>query len=196
VNQAQLDELLYQALETEIGGVQIYEAAVTCAINADLKAEWEKYLAETRHHVEIVNDIFAQIGLDPGAETPGRGAVRHLGEAMVMAMEQAKSAGLPEAAEIVAAECVVLAETKDHQNWELLGHTLDNAPDAYAAAIRPGWEEVEGQEDEHLYHTRGWARELWFQSLGLPAQLPPPEEEQDVKSMKEAAAVAEQRKNQ
>ena len=28
---------------------------------------------------------------------------------------------------------------------------------------------------------------LWLDSLGLPAQLPPPEEEQDVSSMEEAA---------
>jgi hypothetical protein len=27
----------------------------------------------------------------------------------------------PEAAQLVAAECVILAETKDHQNWELMG---------------------------------------------------------------------------
>ena len=101
----------------------------------------------------------------------------------------------PMAAEIVAAECVVLAETKDHQNWELLGQTLKAAPANYVEAIQAPWEEVEGQEDEHLYHTRGWARELWFQSLGLPAQLPPPEEEQNVSSMAEAAQVEEERKN-
>jgi len=194
MDQEQLNELLYQALETEIGGVRIYETAVSCAVNEDLKGEWQKYLDETRHHVELVQEIFAKVGLDTATETPGRGIVRHLGESMVMAMEKAKAAGKPAAAEIVAAECVVLAETKDHQNWELLGHALKAAPPAFAEAIRPPWEEVEGQEDEHLYHTRGWARELWYQSLGLPAQLPPPEETQDVKSMEEAAEVEATRK--
>ncbi|MGE0229049.1 MAG: hypothetical protein AB7I38_03540 [Dehalococcoidia bacterium] len=43
------------------------------------------------------------------------------------------------------------------------------------------------QEDENLYHTRGWTRELWRQSLGLPAQLPPPQEQQNVTSMADAA---------
>ena len=33
----------------------------------------------------------------------------------------AKQSGKPEAAEIVAAECVGHAETKDHLNWELIG---------------------------------------------------------------------------
>ena len=37
------------------------------------------------------------------------------------AMEMALESGPPEAAEVVATECVVLAETKDHLNWELIG---------------------------------------------------------------------------
>jgi hypothetical protein len=41
-------------------------------------------------------------------------------------------------------------------------------------------DEVEDQEDEHLYHTKGWCRELWLQSLGLKAVLPPPEERKHV----------------
>lgn len=164
-------------------------------MNAELKTEWQGYLDETRHHVELVQDIMVQLALDGSAETPGRGVVRHLGESLVVAMEKAKTAGDPAGAEIVAAECVVLAETKDHQNWELLSQCLLQAPTTFAEAIRPAWEEVEGQEDEHLYHTRGWARELWYQSLGLPAQLPPPEEVRDVRSMKDAAAVEAERKN-
>jgi hypothetical protein len=36
---------------------------------------------------------------------------------------------------------------------------------------------VEDEEDEHLYHSAGWSRELWIDSLGLLAELPPPEEE-------------------
>ncbi len=194
MDQDQLRELLYQALETEIGGVRVYQTAISCAVNTDLKTEWSKYLAETKTHVELVQGILAKLGLDSGMETPGRAVVRHLGEAMVIAMEKAKSAGIPAAAEIVAAECVVLAETKDHQNWELLGQIMDSLDPMYVEAIKPAWEEVESQEDEHFYHTRGWVRELWLQSLGLPAQLPPPEEEQDVRSMAEAAQVEEQRK--
>jgi hypothetical protein len=42
----QLHELLYQALETEVGGVQVYESAIRCAVNEDLKQEWQKYLTD------------------------------------------------------------------------------------------------------------------------------------------------------
>ena len=42
----------------------------------------------------------------------------------------ALDAGKPEAAEIVAAECVVHAETKDHLNWELIGELALVVPTA------------------------------------------------------------------
>ena len=47
------EALLYQLLETELGGVEVYRAALGCVINAELEAEWEKYLSETERHVEI-----------------------------------------------------------------------------------------------------------------------------------------------
>ena len=36
----QLDELLYQAMETELGGEQVYLKALECAQNDDLRSEW------------------------------------------------------------------------------------------------------------------------------------------------------------
>jgi rubrerythrin len=38
----QIQELLYQALETEKGGVEVYKTALRCALNEDLKEEWGK----------------------------------------------------------------------------------------------------------------------------------------------------------
>jgi rubrerythrin len=186
LNQDQLNELLYQALETETGGIQIYENAVSCAVNDELKEEWEKYLDQTRNHERILMNLFEKLGLEPDEETPGRAVVRHLGEALVQAMKMAKQAGPAEAAELVAAECVVLAETKDHQNWELLSQVAQNLDGDEASMLQEAVEEVEEEEDEHLYHTQGWSRELWMQSLGLPAVLPPPEEEEDVHTATEA----------
>jgi hypothetical protein len=189
----QLDELVYQALETELGGVQIYTKAISCAVNEELRTEWQKYLGETEHHVEVVTGICEQLGLDTSTETPGRAVVRHLGESLLKAMDLAKAAGNPEAAELVAAECVVLAETKDHQNWELLGRVAQEADAKRKAAIEPAFEEVGSQEAEHLFHTMGWSRELWIQSLGMPAVLPPPEEQKSVETAIGAARAEQQR---
>jgi ferritin-like metal-binding protein YciE len=182
MKESQVDELLYQALETELGGVKVYEKAIRCAVNEDLREEWKKYLAETENHVRIVEDVFSQLGLDRAKKTSGREVVRHKGEALLEAMDMAVSSGDPIAAQLVAAECVVEAETKDHANWELIGRIAEKATGDRRSVLTDAYEQVEDEEDEHLYHTMGWARELWIESLGMPAVLPPPEKEKKVKT--------------
>jgi rubrerythrin len=183
-------DLLYQALETEKGGVQIYSTALRCVINKDLKKEWNKYLEQTKTHVQVVTDILRELGLDPNAETPGRKVVRYIGTSLVKAMELALRCADPQAAQIVAAECVVLAETKDHLNWELIGELVKSAD---ATLLKTAHDQVEDEEDEHLYHTTGWTRELWIQALGMPAVLPPPEEVKKVETAIEAAKAKKSR---
>lgn len=182
MDEKQLHELLYQAFETELGGVQVYEAALRCVRNEELREEWQKYHEQTTHHVDVVRGLLEAFGLDPETETPGRSVVRHIGQSLVHAMDMALEAGPPDAAQLVAAECVTLAETKDHQNWELLGLLTDRLTGEEKKALQEAHEEVQEDEDEHLYHTAGWGRELWIESLGMKAVLPPPEEEKDVKT--------------
>ena len=184
----QLKELLYQMLETELGGVKVYTTALECVVNDDLKEEWTKYLAQTERHVEVMRQLFGTLSLDPDKQTPGRQVVRHIGESLVQAMQMALgSGGKPEAAELVACECVVFAETKDHLNWELLSKYAEKSGGSEKPALMAACKEVEDQEDEHIYHSKGWCRELWIQSLGMPAVLPPPEEERKVKTALGAA---------
>ncbi len=181
--------LVYQGLETEMGGVEIYTTALTCVQNEDLREEWEEYLEQTQRHVEVMRELCTKLGLDPERDTPGRQVVRHIGKALVSAMQMAKGAGDPAAAEIVAGECITLAETKDHLNWSLIEKLSKAGSGKDKKALDEAQEEVEDEEDEHLYHSAGWTRELWLQALGLPAQLPPPEEVEKVQSMEEAAQV-------
>jgi hypothetical protein len=190
----QLNQLLYEALETEMGGVQVYETAIRCAVNEELKEEWQEYHEQTQKHEQIVRELFAKLGLDPEKETPGRQIVRHTGKSLVKAMEMALEAGKPSAAQIVAAECVVEAETKDHLNWELIAQVAEKTKGEEGKALKSALEQVEEEEDEHLYHTTGWTRELWIESLGLPAVIPPPEEEKDVKTAIGAARAKQTRK--
>jgi rubrerythrin len=188
---AQLTELLQQMLETELGGVSVYETALGCVVNEDLEKEWEEYLDQTKRHVEILQTLFETLGV-PDKDTDGRKVVRHIGKSLVAAMAMAKG-GKPEAAELVACECVVFAETKDHMNWELLSKYAKSARGKEAAALKKACEEVEDEEDEHIYHSKGWCRELWISSLGLKAVLPPPEEQKDVKTAIEAAQAEKSR---
>jgi hypothetical protein len=187
-----LAELLQQMLETEQGGIKVYRTAIECAINPELRAEWTHYLEQTQRHVEVVEELMAKVGIGPEL-TPGSAIVRHIGQSLVIAMNKAKG-GDPAAAELVACECVVFAETKDHLNWELLAKCAEEAPSDIADALAKAVNEVEEEEDEHLYHSKGWCRELWIQALGMESVLPPPEEQQDVKSAVAAARAKQTRK--
>ena len=189
-----IHDLLCQALETELGGVAVYQMAVLCADNDDLREEWQKYLRQTERHVEIVRGMFEALGMDPEATTPGRVIVREKGQCLVNAMRKALK-DAPQAAQVVAAECVVDAETKDHLNWQLIGELSKQLRGEIAKTLGEAHAEVEDEEDEHLYHTRGWCRELWLDTLELPAKMPPPEEERDVKSALGAAKVEQKRKS-
>jgi rubrerythrin len=194
MNQEQVIELLLQSLEHERGGVKVYETALTCIQNDDLREEFEKYLDETRNHERILLGVCEALEINPETPTPGREVVKTVGAALVAAMQKAKSAGKPEAAEIVACECVVLAETKDHLNWELIGQVADKGRGDGKQALKDAYDEVEDQEDEHLYHSKGWCRELWIQALGMKAVLPPPEERKHVKTAIGAARAEQSRK--
>lgn len=190
-----LVDLLYQSLETEQGGIKVYETAIGCAVNDDLRKEWKEYLEETRNHERILRGVMTRLGLDPEARPPSRDVVGGIGAQLVTAMQQAQAAGTPEQAELVACEAVVLAETKDHSNWELIGQVARHEQGPHAAVLKDAYDEVEDQEDHHLYHTKGWCRELWLQALGYPAALPPPEEVRQVETAIGAAKAEQSRED-
>jgi rubrerythrin len=185
-------ELLQQMHETEKGGIQIYQTALSCVVNDDLRKEWTEYLEQTKRHERVMSGLLEKLGVK-AEDTPGRKVVRHIGESLVSAMKMAKQAGEPEAAEIVATECVVLAETKDHMNWHLLSEVAAKDRGDAKKALKDACDEVEDQEDEHVYHSKGWCRELWMNCLGLDAVLPPPEEQKAVKTAIGAARAEQAR---
>ena len=190
---AQLKELLLQSLVHERGGVLVYKTALECVVREDLRKEWSKYLEQTVRHVELLTVVCKALDVDPGELTPGCQVVHHTGKSLVVAMKMALAAEDHAAAQRVACECVVLAETKDHADWELLKQCAQTLEGDAATALKAACDEVEDQEDEHLYHTQGWCRELWLEALGLDASLPPPEERRDVKTAAQAAAARAER---
>ena len=194
-DQSGVKELLLQSLETERGGIKIYTAAISAAVNEDLREEWQEYLEETQHHEEVLTRVFSELGMDTEEMSPGREVCAHNGASLVAAIELAKANADPAAAELVACECVVLAETKDHSNWELIGKVAESSDDKVAQVLKAAYDEVEEDEDHHLYHTKGWCRELWIQSLGMPAVLPPPEEVKKVETAIGAARAEQARED-
>ena len=82
MEKSQLNELLYQALETEKGGMAVYKTAIQCAVNEDLKEEWEEYLEQTANHERILLEVFEKLDLDPETDS-GRRVVRTIGKTLV-----------------------------------------------------------------------------------------------------------------
>jgi len=127
VERDKLVELLLQALETEIRGAAVYRAALACTRKDELRDEWQAYLEQTEDHEHILTDLCVEVGVDPTRESAGREAVRHLGRSLVEAIEHVRARGGGELAELVAAECVVIAETKDRLNWEVIGEVRERS---------------------------------------------------------------------
>src|SRR5260370_37261836 len=78
-DERQLKDLLLQMMETELGGEKVYRTALQCAINEDLKEEWEKYLEETLSHQNVVRTTWEFLGINADEVTPSRQVSRTAG---------------------------------------------------------------------------------------------------------------------
>lgn len=167
MNRDQIRELVLQALETEREGQKVYEAALACAHDPALRALWQRYRKETVRHEQVMITLCVALGLDPADESPGRAVARVLGDGLVAAIQRAADTARPEAAQVTAAECVLLAETKDHLHWELIGHCARHAEGEARRALQSAFDEVEPEERNHLRGSEAAARDLWLASLEL-----------------------------
>ena len=119
--------------------------------------------------------------------TPGRIAAMRMAASLVEAIRSAKDGADATAAQLVAAECVMLAEAQTLMNWELIGSLARYGRSAQSAAlqeVRRRMEEKEG--NRYLFHTRDWVRELWLDSLGFASLLPPPAAPKHMESVEPA----------
>ena len=64
-------------------------------MNDDLREEWEKYLEQTKQHVESCATSARRWVSIPGEMTPGCKVVQHTGKSLVIAMKMALAAGDP-----------------------------------------------------------------------------------------------------
>ena len=65
-----VNELLYQALETEKGGVQIYTTSLRCATNQDLKKECRS-ISSNKNHVQVLHNVLTKLGPRVGNRNAG-----------------------------------------------------------------------------------------------------------------------------
>lgn len=166
-----LMDKLSEFLMVEQGGLELYRVVEARASQQALKKRYQEFLQETDHHREVLVQLIERLGGDPNYISP------------TTQLAQVKAASLletsicvdglsPEEIEANDLENVLLAETKDHADWEFLAQLVDRIEDEEVrSAIEAAVEEVGPEEDEHL----GWAQQtLGEMALRMTLEGPAP----------------------
>lgn len=166
-DKAKVVDLLCHALQCELSAVPVYETAVRCAQSSALRSHWVANLAGARHRGNLLHEACMALGIAADQDTPGRGAVRLMQEAAVEAMEDSLADAPLDAAQIIAADCVVAMEARTEAAWRLIRILATALSGDRGKVLRKACKEVddgpgvEGGTDQR-------AHELWLQAIGLP----------------------------
>jgi rubrerythrin len=171
-NEVLLDKLS-EFLMVEQCGWQLYRVVESRTSDKELQARYQEFGQETDRHRTILTRLIEDLGGDPDYVSPTARLAQAKSEALLASA--LVSGPLSEAErETSDLENVLLAETKDHADWELLGQLAEQLANGKARkAIEAAVAEVGPQEDEHL----GWAQAK-LATLGLQAvmgQTTPPD---------------------
>jgi rubrerythrin len=189
VNKQVLLDKLSEFLMVEQCGWQLYRVVGSRATDKELKERYQEFGQETDRHRTILTSLIRDLGGDPDHVSPTARAAQAKSEAL---LQSALVSGplSPEEREASDLENVVLAETKDHADWELLGQLAEQLPSEKARkAIEAAVAEVGPQEDEHL----GWAQAK-LAALGLKAVMgesPPDPDRLDACVIRPGLAIKE-----
>jgi rubrerythrin len=162
-------DFLSEALMHEQCGRHLYRAAAAQTNNPMLKRRFEQYGAETEEHVVVLQNLIRDLGGDPGYVSPSARATEKMDTGMVEATFAIDGSIDLMTKELVLVNAVVLAETIDHANWEMLAQLHDEVPEGPARdAIRAAVDHVRPQEDDHVM----WAVQTRKRLIAMQATSP------------------------
>lgn len=163
-----LRDKLSEFLAVERGGVKLYEQALRIVTDSQVSQKFQTFLEQTRKHESILIRVIQQLGMDPEYQSPGAKIAQEKAKGLLSTMSSPDGL-LPQAAEINAIENIVLAETKDHADWEMLGKIARQTDDSRLRDIlRPAVSDVEPEEDDHLNWTKEQMARLEFAAISEP----------------------------
>jgi rubrerythrin len=171
LNEEWLQNFFSEMLAVERGGVQLYEKALEELDHEELRSKLEQYHEQTQRHVELCEEMLNAAGGDEDSIAPAAEAAEHKAQGLL-------TAEVPEELmDINNLENLVLAETKDHWNWEMLGSVMDQIEArelkrTVSRAVR----EVRKQENDHLTWTQKMLTRLATEAAH---QMPEAEEEDE-----------------
>ena len=175
---ALLADLLSACLTHERCGVHLYRSVAGRTTVDEFRQRYEEFGAETLDHVRILEELIVASGGDPHYVSPSARASEKAGAGLVESTWAIAGSVDPLTAELAMLEAVLLAEAKDHGNWELLDMLADQmAAGDVRSQLEAAVATVLAQEQEH----HGWAafartRLLYTGITGLEPPVPDEDE--------------------
>ncbi|MGH7905293.1 MAG: hypothetical protein ACREP6_01560 [Candidatus Binataceae bacterium] len=140
---------LSEFLAVEKGGVKLYQVAIQHVRDEQVLDKYKEFYGQTRNHVVILEKMIHELGGDPAYQSASAKIAEKKADSLLLTMSQSDGVS-PQDAELNAIENILLAETKDHADWELLGKLARRSDDSRVSDIlQSGVTEVEPQEGEH-----------------------------------------------
>jgi rubrerythrin len=174
LNHEWLKQFLSEMLTVERGGVELYDRALEHLAHDDLRSKLEQFYQQTERHVELCEEMLSAAGGDEDDMSPGAEAAEHKAHGLL-------SAEVPDHMnDINNLENLVLAETKDHWNWELLASLIETIEErdlnkVVSRAVR----EVRKQENDHLTWSQKMLSRLATEAAHQPSEMEEGEESED-----------------
>ena len=140
-----LRDFLSEMLAVEKGGVKLYERALSDLEHSELEDKLTEFPKQTHRHIELCTSMLELAGGDSNYQSPGAQAADHKADGLITAEVP------PKMLDQNNIENLVLAETKDHWNWEMLASIAPKIgdPELKRAATK-AVSEVRRQEKTHL----------------------------------------------
>jgi rubrerythrin len=164
VSSSTLMDVLSEFLAVEQGGQQLYEKALELVFDNEVKTKFREFLKQTMTHQKVLTEIIQKLGGNPRRQSRTAKIADQKAQALLRTMGDP---GLSrEQNQLNAMENIVLAETKDHADWELLGKiTRQTTDNQLREVLGPAAKTVEQEEDEHLNWTKKKLGDLQIDAL-------------------------------
>src|ERR1700685_4252218 len=117
VDRFALMDTLSEFLAVELGGAKLYEKALTLVTDSQTKSAFREFLKQTLNHQKVLTRMITQLGGNPKTQSDTAKIAAEKAQALMRTMGRRELS--KEQNQLNAIENIVLAETKDHGDWEL-----------------------------------------------------------------------------
>ena len=165
IKTAPLLDLLSEFLAVERGGVRLYTVALSRSKRPDFKKILEIFLRQTQRHVELLEYAIRELEGDPEYISDGAVIQEQRTQSFIDLDVPARKQ------EIADVESVLLAETKDNNDWGFLKTALPYLKDERARDVLSEIvSQVEDEEDQHVLWAKESLNQLMMEELqGVPS---------------------------